>query len=71
MTLWIKLNGPAQTKFDEQYKRMLKVSDVTTLDFPPGLFVEYLLDIRAKAQAMKKVSIELEEPNADKDHPHS
>lgn len=71
MTTWLKLTGSAQSKWQEQYAEMLKIHGVTTVEFPPQMFVEYLLDIRSKAQEMKKVNIELEAPNADNDSPRN
>lgn len=51
-TRWIKLTTSAATKFNAQYKDMLDKQEVTEEEFPPGLFVEFMLDVRAQAQGI-------------------
>lgn len=53
MTVWIKLQGDPAAEFMKQYQEMLEQAQVDKKEFPPEMFVQYMLDIRKLAQERK------------------
>lgn len=68
-TRWLKLEGETADIFNTQYQVMLDehADEFSPEEFPPEMFVRYLLDVRQKSMEMEQLSIDMKFEESDED----